>query len=493
MIHSEYLDLAVGLAVVFFLCSLVVSGLNEGLNWMTRVRSKFLWAYLYDLFGNGEKKLPRGYLGIANLWRKKNDPRPAAGGGTESTPLVAGQSRPASSWLDGLARSLNPIDAPELQKVDELPKTTIKSVPPKSLAQAMLDVFADVGRQDVESTVRTILDKESSVDDCRGAIERIANWIDGTSQALVVETLQTFRTALIESDLAGTDEAKLATRKAAATSITTALRTAQGGSVPPGFDAAWTNAAAAWPATPTPDNVRAVADSISHAFPATFSRQRIEIALSQLDRHSPLYPTLRRLWEAANRDIDKFREGIESYLDAEMKRLSGYYRRSIRTVVLSLGLIVTVAGGIDTVAVARNLWQNPDGRAALAQQADQLAAGTATPNSAQPSSAGLQTVQAACAAAHPADEATIGTPQEAAAAYSKVRNCVSHSLDSLTGLGVIDHAVWTDWRGWKHDWTSWYHVIGLLATSIALLLGAPFWFDAIKRVSGIRKGLVGDT
>ena len=38
MFRSEYIDLAIGLAVVFFLTSLVVSGLNEGLQWTFRVR-----------------------------------------------------------------------------------------------------------------------------------------------------------------------------------------------------------------------------------------------------------------------------------------------------------------------------------------------------------------------------------------------------------------------------------------------------------------------
>ena len=53
--------------------------------------------------------------------------------------------------------------------------------------------------------------------------------------------------------------------------------------------------------------------------------------------------------------------------------------------------------------------------------------------------------------------------------------------------------MWIDRRGWTHDWTTWCHIFGLLLTAIALLLGAPFWFHAIKRISGIRRGLVGET
>ena len=45
-----YLDVAIGVAVAFFLLSLVPSGINEAVAFVTRVRSKFLWAYLNQLF-----------------------------------------------------------------------------------------------------------------------------------------------------------------------------------------------------------------------------------------------------------------------------------------------------------------------------------------------------------------------------------------------------------------------------------------------------------
>ena len=43
---SVYIALAIGLVLTFFLLSLLVSGLNEGVNRLFGVRSKFLWAYL---------------------------------------------------------------------------------------------------------------------------------------------------------------------------------------------------------------------------------------------------------------------------------------------------------------------------------------------------------------------------------------------------------------------------------------------------------------
>ena len=53
---------------MFFLCALAVSGVNEGINWFTRVRAKFLWAYLYELFE-----------------RRSGDAGPSAGGEQRTT------------------------------------------------------------------------------------------------------------------------------------------------------------------------------------------------------------------------------------------------------------------------------------------------------------------------------------------------------------------------------------------------------------------------
>ena len=142
MVHSDYLDLAIGLAVVFFLAGMLVSGVNEGISWMTRVRSKFLWAYLYDLFDKrAERALPRGCLGIIKLWGGRNDRRPEAGGSTITVPTDCVE---AGDWLKRVAYALDPIDAPQLTSRSNKTLTTIKSVPPTSLAQALLEVFSDV-------------------------------------------------------------------------------------------------------------------------------------------------------------------------------------------------------------------------------------------------------------------------------------------------------------------------------------------------------------
>lgn len=492
MLHSDYLDLAVGLAVVFFLAGMLVSGLNEGISWMTRVRSKFLWAYLYDLFDKrSDRALPRGRLGIIKLWGNRNDRRPEAGG---SMITVPSDNLEAGEWLKRVAYALDPIDAPQLMARSNKTLTAIKSVPPASLAQAFLEVFADVGRQEVTRPIKTVLDRRAAPEDLKGSIDLLTRLLDVESDALQ-KAVAAFRSKLDE--IGDGHDAELDQRRLDAADELTALAPKPEGRTDQLLRDAWRAAAVAWPEGPSDDHLRVVVDATTRLYPDGFARLRIETAIAKMDPASPLAPTMKRLWEAAAGHIDAFRGNVESYLDGELKRLSGYYRRSIRVVMFSLAFLVALLGGIDAISVGRSLWRNPEDRAALVTLADGVASGNGVAG-ADPGSTveGLALIQQRCADAHPPDEATITNPQEAAAAYSKVRNCVGDALDHLTGVGVINHALWMDPGAWWHDWANWrfwLHALGILATALALMLGAPFWFDIIKRATGLRKGLTGDT
>ena len=494
MIDSEYLDLAVGMAVVFFLAGMVVSGLNEGIAWLTRVRAKFLWSYLYDLFDGDRsaRALPRGRLGITKLWGKRNDKRPAAGGSTIAlTPGAIG----TTDWLSRVAYALDPIDAPQLL-THAGTLTTIKSVPASSLAQGFLEVFADVGRQEVTRSVGVLLDRNAEAGEATVAIDRATQLLDAGLKD-VRDAFTTFHTQLAATGDAS-DEAMDQARRDAADALTGALLALHGSGSDPRLRDAWRAASQAWPTGPSDDQLREVVDATARLFPANFARLRVAAAIAELDPQSPLAPTLRRLWEVSSGEIDTFRGNVESYFDGEFQRLSGYYRRCIRTVTFALALLVALVGGVDAISVGRNLWRNPNERAALVQLADDVAQdGTPiTTSDAAGTGIGLERIQQECAKAHPTDADTINGVDDAADAYAKVRNCVSGALDQLTGVAVINRALWVDAGAWWADWANsrfWVHAIGITFTALALMLGAPFWFDIIKRLTGLRKGPAGDT
>jgi hypothetical protein len=91
----------------------------------------------------------------------------------------------------------------------------------------------------------------------------------------------------------------------------------------------------------------------------------------------------------------------------------------------------------------------------------------------------------------------------AAAEVVAIRNCVTDALSELSGLGLASNSLVSSPSRWLEDLSpfdadgpstaGWVgHLLGVAATVLALFLGAPFWFDLIKRLTGLRKGLVGD-
>jgi multisubunit Na+/H+ antiporter MnhF subunit len=462
VIESVYLDWAIGLAVVFFLGGVAVSGLNEGLNWISRVRAKFLWAYLYDLFAKGDdqRALPGGLLGVAKLWGStlfsavsRRDKRPY---------VVANPARPAADAagrrLGELARALDPILSKQLVGK----RTAVAHVPPASLAQALIEVFADLGRTALRDTVSVIVDDDAGEPEVAEAVEALK------------------RQLALDGDLAAAVTVFRQDRsKAAAVAVADLLH-------PQGPDA---QLRTAWSERDTDKIVAAIA--VAH--PVVSERARIEHALAELEQSSPVTRTLKRLWAATDGKVDEFRTDLERYLDADLRRLSGYYRRSIRSLMITLALLLAVLGGIDAVALSQSIWRNPEARAALLQRADQLAD---TPADAADAMV-LQTLRERCRADQPVpDEGTpFDTKEKADADFAERRDCVADSIDELTGANALENALWSDPAGWAREWTSRPagHALGTLLAALALMLGAPFWFDVIRRLTGLRKTESGKT
>ncbi len=540
-IKSEYLDLAIAMAVVFFLASLVVSGLNELVQWALRIRAKFLWAFLHDLIDKeGDKALPAGKAGIANLQGRGNDKRPTVRSRKSSGPAQSrAETRPllARSWaglptpppvspatpaadpaaapepstsgqpahflqLVGLA--LDPIDAPQLTgRNNNEQRSGISHVPPTSLAQAFLEVFAEVGRTRVDDGIlkltRDLVSGAGPVTTTEGMFAGLETRQRAALYAALARFVDRLRAAQDQGDETRQD--------AAGRDISAELASIDG--FHPGFTGAddlpgvmaklivaIRSARSTGDIAAADAEARKLSSALMHSFPDGFARQRIEVALSSLG-DSPMGSTARRLWEAAEGSIDKFRGGLEQWFDSEMTRLSGYYKRSIRVVIATFAILVALTLNIDSLQLARDLWRNPQGRASLIAQADDLVgkpvggaapaggrSGDPSPDAA--SAPGILAIQERCQDREPP------TPKDldgAAKAYGDVRNCVNDTINKLSGLNVVDRPLWKP-RSWAGDWSrSWgwvLHPLGLIGTAAALTLGAPFWFLLLKRLTGLR-------
>lgn len=161
--------------------------------------------------------------------------------------------------------------------------------------------------------------------------------------------------------------------------------------------------------------------------------------------------------------VEKLQHDVEVWFNAGMDRVSTIYKRRAQMFCMLLALFFVTALNLDSIRITRALSNDPVLRAALIEQA------TATAKQEAPRAPATVEVQATLAMS--------GT----ALGFSQVQADVG----TVTQLGIP--------LGWEGNAprpeVSWWlsKVFGLLITALAASLGAPFWFDVLKKVTNLRK------
>ncbi len=159
----------------------------------------------------------------------------------------------------------------------------------------------------------------------------------------------------------------------------------------------------------------------------------------------------------ANGDLTALRTGVEAWYDDAMDRLSGDYKRWSHYFALVFGLVVAVALNIDSITLARGLWDDPSLRAAYIAAAQHYAG--------QPPPA-------------PTDGTLSAMQVEVQAASKALR-----ALPAPIGWQALD---WNGLRARIADGSIVWLLLGWIATALAVSLGAPFWFDTLQKLFSIR-------
>ena len=179
-------------------------------------------------------------------------------------------------------------------------------------------------------------------------------------------------------------------------------------------------------------------------------------ALAQI-RHLPLRDALSSIAGAAGNNVTELEKGIAKWFDETMDRASGWYKRRTQLVLFVLGFATAVVFNLDTFRIAGRLWRDPVLRVQLVADAQkQVKDGT--------------------------DNATLAGEKAMLAGLpfgwkTDLKPLTWRSLLSGDAWGrnivKLVRIVFTGFPGW-------------LVTALAVSLGAPFWFDLLKRVIDIR-------
>ena len=171
------------------------------------------------------------------------------------------------------------------------------------------------------------------------------------------------------------------------------------------------------------------------------------------------------LTRGVQNDEAHLRTGIEAWFNSAMDQVSSGYKRWAQTVLFVLGTAISVGLNIDAIAICNRLAKDPDEVKQLLASADKLAQ---TKNDA---------------------DAIKNLQQDGQVTPSEVEKKLGSQINQLQELNLAigwtpqTTPSFTDIRAWMHK------IAGLLLTSLAISLGAPFWFDVLSQFMCVRSAV----
>jgi hypothetical protein len=190
----------------------------------------------------------------------------------------------------------------------------------------------------------------------------------------------------------------------------------------------------------------------------TRTLQDIRNKVSDLPNES-VKKVLLTLIDDAGDDLKKARENVERWYDDAMDRVSGWYKRKAQLLIFVWALAVAVSVNADTFLIADTLAHDATMRASLVAMAEATAK--------EP------------------------LPQDAKGIRERVQQ-MSGEIDKL-GLPIgwarssDDPKAARDPQALPSDIGGWaLKIVGLLLTTGAVSLGAPFWFDVLNKLVNLR-------
>ncbi len=167
-----------------------------------------------------------------------------------------------------------------------------------------------------------------------------------------------------------------------------------------------------------------------------------------------LKSSLLLLLEDAGQDMKTWVKNIEDWFNAVMDRVSGWYRKKVQLIILALAFVVSAFLNADTFMIANGISRDATIRAAFVAAAEE-------------------------ASRKPLSEVL----ESASNALGEYKNELKNSPIPF-GWSKNEG----DIRKWPEDFAGWLmKAAGLLLTTIAVSLGAPFWFDLLARFINIRQ------
>ena len=189
--------------------------------------------------------------------------------------------------------------------------------------------------------------------------------------------------------------------------------------------------------------------------------------------------TYRAVSQKTQSEIDLFRWKIENWYNSSMDRITDVLKKKYsRPATALVAIIVTVCLNADSIALAKYLYSNPEARTKIAMQAY---------SAADDSVLIKQVQQISITNADTSSRNTLSAQE--------IKNNIVQKIADINkakqGLSDVMPLTWKagelkDASGKISLRLLFSKVTGLLATILAIMMGAPFWFDMLNKISNLR-------
>jgi len=180
------------------------------------------------------------------------------------------------------------------------------------------------------------------------------------------------------------------------------------------------------------------------------NKNDLEAAIKKANLPVNIATVMKSLIDDTDTSIKDFQANVSVWFDNAMDRFSGVYKRWLQITSLGIAFLLAAGLNVDTLVIAQTLWKNP---ALRSQIADEVAVAVEM-----------------CREKEGLEDCSI----------LKDVNSTRNRLEMLP----------VGWKGagsvFSDPVAFFFKIIGLVFTTLAVSLGAPFWFDVLNKLNSIR-------
>lgn len=175
-------------------------------------------------------------------------------------------------------------------------------------------------------------------------------------------------------------------------------------------------------------------------------------------------------------DLNRFKNDVGNWFDQAMVRISGTYKKHTQKALLLISFIIVVAVNADTITLTKYFHDNPGQRKAMVENIDRMVAEGELEKLYQDIVFENDTAQNASIMPVDSLKAEIQTFRDLNAELTSYELPLGWQAVTI-GIGFVNLPK----LGWILS-----KICGLLLTTLAVSIGAPFWYDVLNKLVNLR-------